>query len=66
MGRSLVGSSFYRLLTVSLLLGAGYLLAVDDVARSATDLDLPLGILTAVVGVPVFVVLLARSGRRWS
>jgi iron complex transport system permease protein len=66
MGRSLVGSSFYRLLTVSLLLGAGYLLAVDDVARSATDLDLPLGILTAVVGVPVFVVLLARSRRRWS
>lgn len=66
MGRSLVGSSFYRLLTVSLLLGAGYVLAVDDIARSATDLDLPLGILTAVVGVPVFVVLLARSRRRWS
>lgn len=66
MGRSLVGSSFYRLLTASVLLGAGYLLAVDDIARSATALDLPLGILTAVVGVPVFVVLLARSRRRWS
>jgi iron complex transport system permease protein len=66
MGRSLVGSSFYRLLPVSVLLGAGYLLAVDDVARSATALDLPLGILTAIVGAPFFVVLLARSRRRWS
>lgn len=66
LGRSLAGSSFYRLLPVSVLLGAGYLLAVDDVARSATSLDLPLGILTAVVGAPVFVVLLARSGRRWA
>jgi iron complex transport system permease protein len=66
MGRSLVGSSFYRLLTVSILLGAGYLLAVDDIARSATSLDLPLGILTAIVGVPFFIVLLARSRRRWT
>ena len=50
---------FARLLPISTLLGAGYLLAVDDVARSATPVDLPLGILTALIGAPFFVALLA-------
>ena len=56
---------FARLLPISTLLGAGYLLAVDDVARSATPVDLPLGILTALIGAPFFVALLARAGRQW-
>lgn len=65
LARSLVGPSFKRLLPVSALIGAGYLLAVDDVARSATALDLPLGILTALIGAPFFVALLAKAGRQW-
>jgi iron complex transport system permease protein len=52
LARFIVGPSFARLLPVSTLLGAGYLLAVDDVARSASSVDLPLGILTALIGVP--------------
>ncbi|WP_235488678.1 iron chelate uptake ABC transporter family permease subunit [Frankia sp. AvcI1] len=46
-------------------MGAGYLLAVDDVARTASSLDLPLGILTALIGAPFFVALLAKAGRQW-
>lgn len=65
MGRALVGPSFGRLLVVSTLLGAGYVLGVDDVARSATSIDIPLGILSALIGVPVFVAVLMRSGRQW-
>lgn len=65
LARFVVGPLFARLLPVSVLLGAGYLLAVDDVARSATAVDLPLGILTALIGAPFFVVLLARAGRQW-
>jgi iron complex transport system permease protein len=65
MGRALVGPSFGRLLAVSTMLGAGYLLGVDDVARSVTSIDIPLGILSALIGVPVFVAVLVRSGRQW-
>lgn len=65
LARSVVGPSFSRLLAVSVLMGAGFLLLVDDVCRTATSLDLPLGILTALVGAPFFVVLLVRAGRQW-
>ena len=65
LARFIGGPSFARLLPISTLLGAGYLLAVDDVARSATSVDLPLGILTALIGAPFFVALLARAGRQW-
>lgn len=65
LARSLAGPSFSRLLPVSCLLGAGFLLAVEDIARAATTVELPLGILTALVGAPFFVVLLVRAGRQW-
>ncbi|CAO5149901.1 iron complex transport system permease protein [Frankia sp. AiPs1] len=65
LARFIVGPSFNRLLPVAALIGAAYLLAVDDVARTATSLDLPLGILTALIGAPFFVGLLAKAGRQW-
>ncbi|CAJ61070.1 MULTISPECIES: FecCD family ABC transporter permease [Frankia] len=65
LARFTVGPSFNRLLPVTALIGAGYLLAVDDVARTASSLDLPLGILTALIGAPFFVALLAKAGRQW-
>jgi iron complex transport system permease protein len=65
MARFLVGPSFSRQLPVVALLGAGYLLVIDDIARSITELDLPIGILTALIGAPFFVILLAKVGRQW-
>ncbi len=61
--RLLVGPEFSRLLPASLLLGGGFLVAADTLARSAAAIELPLGILTALVGAPVFLWLLARPGR---
>ncbi|WP_296751611.1 iron ABC transporter permease [Thiobacillus sp.] len=61
--RLLVGPEFSRLLPASLLLGGGFLVAADTLARSAAAIELPLGILTALVGAPVFLWLLARTGR---
>lgn len=61
--RLLVGPEFSRLLPAALLLGGGFLVAADTLARTATAIELPLGILTALVGAPVFLWLLARSGR---
>jgi len=62
-----VGTAFTRLLPVSVLFGAGYLLAVDTVARTLGAVELPLGVLTAALGTPVFLWLLG-FGRRtaWS
>lgn len=61
--RLLVGPEFSRLLPASGVLGASFLVAADTLARSIAAVELPLGILTAIVGAPVFLWLLASSGR---
>ncbi|MBY6117724.1 iron ABC transporter permease [Mameliella alba] len=66
VARMLVGPGFGRLLPVSALIGAGYLLAVDTLARTIAPVEVPLGILSAVIGAPFFVVLLARGRRGWA
>jgi iron complex transport system permease protein len=66
IARMIVGPSFARLLPVSAALGAGYLLVVDTLARTIGEIEVPLGILTAVIGAPFFVWLLARGRRGWS
>ncbi|ETX16388.1 iron ABC transporter permease [Roseivivax halodurans JCM 10272] len=66
IARMLVGPGFGRLLPASALLGAGYLLLVDTAARTIAEIEVPLGILTAVIGAPVFVWLLASGRRGWT
>jgi len=62
--RMLVGPDHGRLLPASALLGASYLLIVDTLARSLLPAEIPLGVLTAVVGAPVFAFLLRRERRQ--
>ena len=66
VARLLVGPDFRRLLPASLLLGAGYLAAVDLAARTLAPVEVPLGILTALVGAPFFLWLLAAGRRGFS
>jgi iron complex transport system permease protein len=66
LARTLVGPSYRVLVPASLLLGSSYLLVVDDVARMAGAVEIPLGILTAVIGAPFFLFLLARAKRGWA
>lgn len=63
LARLLVGPAFARLLPMTTVLGAAYLLAVDTAARMIGAVEMPLGVLTAIIGTPVFLWLLAR-GRR--
>jgi len=63
--RLLVGPDFARLLPAAMLLGAGYLVAVDTLARTNAPLEIPLGVLTAFIGAPFFIWLLAVSRRSW-
>lgn len=66
IARMLAGPGFGRLLPTSVLIGALYLLVVDTAARTLAAAEIPLGILTAVIGAPFFVWLLARGRRGWS
>ncbi len=60
IARALVGADHGRLLPAAALIGATYVLAVDDLARTVTVSEIPIGIITALVGVPVFAVILRR------
>jgi iron complex transport system permease protein len=66
LARSLVGPDFARLLPAAAILGGGYLLLIDTLARTAAAVEIPLGILTAVIGTPFFIWLLAHMQRSWS
>ncbi len=66
MARLLVGPRFDRVLPAAVLMGAAFLVVIDAVARTAARIEIPLGLLTALFGAPVFVWLLARGRRMWS
>lgn len=66
MARLLVGPRYDRVLPASALMGAAFLVLVDALARSAARIEIPLGLLTALIGAPAFVWLLARGRRGWS
>ena len=65
IARMVVGPNFDRLLPVAMLLGASFMLLVDTLARSIARIETPLGILTAVLGAPFFLWLLARGRKTW-
>ncbi|MFV0405707.1 MAG: FecCD family ABC transporter permease [Propioniciclava sp.] len=65
LARFLIGPAFDRLLPASVLMGAGFLVLVDDLARTSAGMELPLGVLTALVGAPFFVFLLSRARKQW-
>ncbi len=63
MARMLVGPDHRVMMPVAAIIGALYLLAIDTVARTATGSEIPLGILTALIGTPVFALILRRTQR---
>ena len=63
--RMLVGPDFSRLLPTAIVLGAAFLLAVDTLARTVARIEIPLGVLTAFVGTPLFLWQLATARRGW-
>ena len=63
--RLLVGPDFGRLLPLAMLLGAAFLLAVDTLCRTVAPIEVPPGVLTAMLGTPFFLWLFAASRRGW-
>ncbi len=66
ISRLLVGPSHNYLIPVSLLIGSSFMLVVDDVARTAFSTEIPLGILTSIIGAPFFLYLLTKRRHSWS
>ncbi|MFZ1105832.1 MAG: iron ABC transporter permease [Hyphomicrobiaceae bacterium] len=66
IARMAVGPSFDRLLPTAMLMGASYLLLVDTLARTMARIEVPIGILTAILGAPFFLWLLMRGREGWS
>lgn len=64
LSRRIVGSDCRRLIPMSCLFGAAFLLLVDNMARCLTATEIPIGILTAFVGAPFFIYLMVRGGDR--
>lgn len=63
LARFLVGSDHRALVPASMLLGGAFLMLVDDVCRSIYTTEIPLSILTAILGAPLFVYLICRQRR---
>jgi iron complex transport system permease protein len=63
--RLLVGPDFQRLLPLAMLLGAAFLLAVDTLSRTLSSVEVPPGVLTALIGTPFFLWLFALARRSW-
>lgn len=65
LGRILVGPDFRKLLPVCISLGASYLLLIDDLCRSAFSAEIPLGVVTALIGTPIFAYFMLRQRVNW-
>jgi len=62
MCRMKFGSNHLSLLPASISLGATFMIIVDTVARSVVAAEIPVSILTAIIGAPFFIILMRRSG----
>lgn len=65
VGRLLVGSDYRKLLPVCVSLGGAYLILIDNIARTITMTEIPLGILTSLIGAPFFAMLLIKRRAGW-
>ena len=62
--RTILGPNHRLLIPCSALLGGGFLALADDIARSALSSELPLGVITSLIGAPVFAWLLYKNKNR--
>lgn len=66
LGRMITGPDYRRLLPMTIAIGSSYLLIMDDLSRSLITSEIPLGILTALLGAPFFAYLLWRRKTGWA
>ena len=65
LARAIVGPNYRLLLPTTLAVGAVFLLIVDDVARMLYSVEIPIGLLTSILGVPFFIFIYRKNMRGW-
>ena len=65
LGRILVGPDYRKLLPVCICLGATYLLIIDDLCRILIEVEIPLGVVTAIFGTPIFAYFMLKEKVDW-
>lgn len=65
IARMLVGPDNKILIPASALIGAIYLIVVDDVSRMLFSVEIPIGITTSLIGIPFFAIILRRAKKGW-
>jgi iron complex transport system permease protein len=66
ISRIIAGPDNRILLPVTAILGAAYLLVADDIARLLFSVEIPIGIVTSLVGIPFFALVLKKAGKGWN
>lgn len=62
ISRMIFGNNNKSVIPASIGLGAIFMIIIDTIARSATAAEIPISILTAVIGAPFFIILLRKTG----
>lgn len=65
IARMITGASYSRLIPVSFISGGIFLLMIDDIVRGVDGMNLPIGVMTALFGTPLFVAILAKGRSGW-
>ncbi len=63
ISRGLVGADYRRMFPINILIGGLFLLLMDNLARSLYSMEIPLGVLTAIMGAPFFIILILKRVR---
>ena len=66
ISRMVVGPDHKDMIIASILLGGSYLLAVDTLCRTLTSVEIPISIITSILGAPIFLYLLYKTKKTWS
>ena len=66
IARMLVGPDNKVLIPASALIGATYLVVVDDVSRVLFNVEIPIGISTSLIGIPFFAIILRKARKGWN
>lgn len=66
IARMIVGNNNSAIVPACAVLGAVFLVVIDTLARTLLASEIPISVLTAIVGAPIFIMLLRRTGGRWS
>jgi len=66
MARMVVGPDHKQMIIASILIGGAYLLAMDTICRTVVSAEIPISIVTSILGAPIFLIMLYKSKETWS